>query len=215
MFFKNNKSLYNKHLGKSVYILGNGPSINSCDLSFLKDNFVIGMNASTLLEERGGFIHNYYCVSDARFLNHPEKRKFATSYVSSKTHRFIRKDLKSLDDVSLSEQTTYVPHLLRDGFSKNILNGYYYGCTTTMLALQVAYYLGFKDIYLMGMDLRYSPENPRFYKENEVQLEDSFTSIQLMNIAKAGEIFRSESRNLFICSEKSFLRPYLPYFEIS
>lgn len=214
MFFKNKSMLRNQHKGERVFILGNGPSIKEEDLSFLKNEVSIGINASTLLEKDWGFTQDYYCVSDARFLNHPEKRSLATNLLSKKTKRFIRADLRDSDDPSLKGATFYVPHLLRDGFSKNLAVGYYYGSTTTMLAIQIAYHLGFQDVYLLGVDLRYSGENPRFYKESSVQLEDSFTSVQLMNIAKAGEIFREESRGLYICSKNSFLRPYLPYVNL-
>lgn len=211
MLFKKESILRNSYKGERVFILGNGPSIKDENLSFLKEEYSIGINASTLLEEKWGFTQDFYCVSDARFLNHPEKRKFATDCLSEKTKRFIRADLKEIDEPSLRSNTFYIPHLFRDGFSKNISVGYYYGCTTTMLAIQIAYHLGFQDVYLLGVDLRYGGENPRFYKENSVQLEDSFTSVQLMNIAKAGQIFRGESRNLYVCSSSSFLRLYLPF----
>lgn len=207
--------LRNIHSGERVFILGNGPSINKLDLSFLKEEFSIGMNASTILEERWGFVQDYYCISDARFLNHPEKRKYGTNLISKKTKRFIRADLKPVDDISHSSNTYYVPHLLRDGFSKNIDVGYFYGSTTTMLAIQVAYHLGFHEVYLLGVDLNYSEENPRFYKESSIQMEDAFTSVQIMNIANAGEIFRQESKEVYICSENSFLRPYLPFVDVN
>ena len=211
----NYRGLNNKEQGRRAFILGNGPSIALEDLSRLRGELVIGMNASTQLEQYYGFVQNYYCVSDARFLNNPEKRAWGTSCLDGSTIRVLRKDIKEHDDPSLISKTLYVPHLKRDGFSENVEVGFYYGCSTTMLALQLAYHLGCKEIYMLGVDLRYSPESPRFYKETSPQLEDAFTSVQIWNIANAVKIMAEKSVSLFGCSEKSLLRPYVPYVKFS
>ena len=58
-------------------------------------------------------------------------------------------------------------------------------------------------------------DKPRFYKEENPQLEDAFTSIQLKNIIEASIIFEESGRLIFNCSSRSFLRPYLPFIEFS
>jgi len=209
--FKGLGSLKNKEAGRRVFILANGPSVNALDLSLLKDEVVIGMNASTLLEEQHGFQSDYYVVSDLRFITHPEKRAFCTSRLKSSTVRVLRQELEAVDDKELPNKSFYVNALHRDGFSKNLAAGYFFGCTTTMLAVQLAYYLGAAEIYLLGCDLRYSPETPRFYSEPNPQLEDSFTSVQIWNILNAAQIMETEGRALYHCSESSFLSPYIEY----
>jgi hypothetical protein len=209
------RGLKNREEGRRVFILGNGPSVALENLSKLRGELVIGMNASTQLEEIHGFTQSYYCISDSRFLNHPEKRHWGTSALSDSTIRVIRKDIRMHDDASLQSRTFYVPHLKRDGFSENVEVGFYYGCTTTMLALQLAYHLGCKEIYMLGVDLRYNPESPRFYKEKSPQLEDAFTSVQIWNIANAANLMANKKVYLYGCSEKSFLRPYVPYVKFS
>jgi len=204
-------SLRNREQGRPAFILGNGPSILKEDLSRLAGQVSIGMNASTMLERQHGFTQSYYCLSDARFIRHPEKRAWATSELDEKTLRVVRKDIRSEDDPALSERTCYTPHIKRDGFSSDIDMGFYYGCTTTMLAVQLAYHLGCTDIYLLGVDLRYALESPRFYHEQSPQMEDSFTSVQIWNLAHAGRVMTEQGRRLINCSECSLLRPHLPY----
>ena len=71
-----------------------------------------------------------------------------------------------------------------------------------------------KEVYLLGCDLRYRDDQPRFYKETHPQIEDQFTSVQLHNIIGAAEAFEQRGGALHNCSEFSFLRPYigfLPY----
>jgi len=203
--------LRNREKGKRIFILANGPSINDLDLRVLRDEVVIGMNASTLLEERFDFVSEYYVVSDKRFLLSEEKRMWATNKLHLDTLRVVRKDLAPYDDGSLINNTYYVFPLARDGFSRDLRHGFYYGCTTTMLALQLAYHLGAREIYLLGCDLRYPEESPRFYAESKPQLEDAFASVQLSNILNAAIDFEKTGGIVKNCSERSFLRAYLPF----
>lgn len=212
--FNSIKNIRNKDAGKRVFILANGPSIGAEDLSFLREEIVIGMNASSVLERKFGITSNYYVVSDTRFINHPQKRSMCTTDLDPKTIRILREELEEFDDKSLKNKSYYLRAIGRDGFSKNLSAGYFFGCTTTMLAIQTAYYIGATEIYLIGCDLRYPAHSPRFYSEQSPQIEDSFTSVQIWNIANAAEILEAEGKKLYTCSAISFLRPYIPHLEL-
>jgi hypothetical protein len=207
------RSLKGRESGRRAFILANGPSLLSHDLSRLKGELVIGMNASTHVEQRFGFNSDYYVVSDMRFLENEEKFECATTMLSSETIRIFRAELKAIDSQGYIDRTFYVPALERDGFSENLAVGFNYGCTTTMLALQLAYYLGVKEVYILGCDLKYPDENPRFYEEKMPQIEDSFTSVQLKNIYESSLVFKNLGGAVYNCSPVSFLRGYLPYRE--
>lgn len=203
--------LRDQEVGRRAFILANGPSVGAEDLSFLKGELVIGMNASTMLEAKHGFETSYYVVSDRRFLAAEEKRAWALEKLSSNTKRILRSDIRDLDENAYADRTTYVAPLSRDGFSTNLSHGYYYGCTTTLLALQLGWHLGIREVYLLGCDLRYAKDNPRFYREDSPQLEDAFTSVQLYNIVESAKLFEAAGGKLVNCSARSFLRPYLPF----
>lgn len=208
---RNIKDLKFQEKDKSIYILANGPSVLMEDLSLLKDKVVIGMNASTLLDEKFNFNSKYYVCSDSRFLRHPEKGLLATDKVNSSTFRVFRKELDQYDTYANKNNTYYIKALQRDGFSTDLRVGYYYGCTTTMLAIQLAYYLGAKKIVLLGVDLRYSKSQPRFYDETSFQIDDSFTSIQISNILNAFKFLSKKDVEVINCSENSYLRPYIGF----
>lgn len=208
-FSKNIKSLRNLEVGRRAFILGNGPSIKSEDLSRLKGELVIGMNASTMLEKEFGFVQSYYVCSDVRFISHEEKRKWATVGLNGSTKRVMRSEIRKFDDPLFDDRTWYVPAISRDGFSENLESGFFYGCTTTMMAIQLAYHLGVDEVYLLGVDLRYSEESPRFYLEKDAQLEDSNTSVQIFNICKSHNYFSRRGGGVYNCSSRSFLSPYL------
>lgn len=205
------RSLRNRERGRRCFIVANGPSVLKEDLTLLRGELVIGMNASTLLEKEHGFNTAYYTLSDTRFLTHEVKRPWATSDLAPHTIRVLREELQPCDDPTLAERTAFVHAMGRDGFSPNLSSGFYFGCTTTMLSIQLAYFLGCSEIYLLGVDMRYPSDSPRFYKESAPQVEDAFTSVQLSNIIFAHAFCKTRQVAIHNCSERSFLRPYIGF----
>lgn len=203
--------LKHRERGKDCFIIGNAPSVRNHDLSALRNKLSIGVNASTALEKEFGFHSRYYVVSDARFLQNPEKRAFACDMVEPGTVRVFRKELRAVDDPSWIDQTLYVTAIGKNGFSFDLASGYYFGCTTVMLALQLAAYLDCARIFLLGTDLNYSGPQPRFYRENQVEQPDPFLSVQLWNLHNASLELEKQHKRLFICSRSSWLTPYIDY----
>jgi hypothetical protein len=204
-------SLRRSAQGQRAFILANGPSVLSLPLENLTDELVIGMNASVLLEEEHGFTVKYYVLGDRRFLTHHEKRTLATTRLRPETKRLLRADLAPDDDAAMKGRTFYIRPLGRDGFSRNLAAGFYHGCTTALFAMQLAAWLGCTEIYLLGVDLLYRPEQPRFYPEGRSQEEDVFTSVQVRNLALATRDCAEIGIRVAGCSDNSLLRPYVPY----
>jgi hypothetical protein len=206
------KQLKGLESGKDIYILANAPSVKEFNLSKLKDKVTIGMNANPLLEREFGFISDYYVVSDQRFLKHPIKRKMAIEMLHPSTKRVFKSALKDCDSGSeIENKTYYVRTIGKNGFSFDLRKGYYFGSTTTMLAIQLAFYLGAKNIYILGVDLKYNGINPRFYIEDVVQEYDHAISVQIYNIRNAFLQLKKKGVGLFNCSKLSLIAPYIPY----
>ena len=214
---KSIKDLKNSKKGESVYILGNAPSIKKCNLSFLRYKYTIGLNGSPLLLDPLGFSSTYYLITDRRFLRHEEKSKIAEA-------EFQKDNIKIVSDVLSDEiekfgevQNLYfVKSLARDGFSFDLNIGFYFGSTTVMLGIQLAYYLGCKNIYLIGVDFTYvlleeKGKQIRSYAEGKAQEFDPLLSVQMKNIADSHLLLQEHGINLWLCSEESLLRPYIPY----
>ncbi|MCF5866929.1 6-hydroxymethylpterin diphosphokinase MptE-like protein [Aeromonas veronii] len=208
------KELKNKELGRDIYIVANGHSANNKDvIDSLKGNTVIGMNATPLLTEKYGLHIDYYTVSDERFLRDKEKFNIATDMLHHSTVRVFRSELIKHDAPYWIDKTYYIRSLGRDGFSSNLANGFYFGCTTTMFSIQLATYLGASNIYLVGVDLQYPKDKPRFYAEREPAPIDNFTCVQIKNIRNAYKILQQKNIGLFNCSKNSLLKPYIPFSE--
>lgn len=209
---RNSSQLLDCEKGKRCFILANGPSLQEHNLSLLKNELVIGMNASTILEQKYNFFQKYYVLSDLRFLENTYKRKWATTNLSHNTIRILRSELYYYDDRNSPNITYYIKSIGRDGFSKNIHKGFYFGCTTTMLAIQLAVTLGCNNIYILGLDLtNYISSKIRFYNESNPQEYDLFISTQIFNISNAYKIMKKEKINIYHCNKKSLISPYIPF----
>jgi len=157
------KEFKNIHDGQRCFIIGTGPSLNKTNLSLLKDEIVIGVNTLYNGLSKFGINCKYYCVSDVVvWRNHYRKildldtvlflsGEAGEDYIANRAYYSnYRKDriyvIKRKDD---SQYLTSI--------SKDITQGAYWGGTVIIdVCLQLAYYMGFKDNYLLGCDCDYS-----------------------------------------------------------
>lgn len=211
MVFRKKISRYRGvHTNETAFILGTGPSIKKEDLSKLQGKIVYTINGATILQEQFGFKPTFFCTSDSRFLN-SSKRELATSSLHQDTVRLVRDVIRPYDDTSLEKRTHYISTLGKNGFSKHMDRGFYFWCTSISLAIQMAWYTSAKRVALLGVDLSYATDQPRFYKEDIPQPVDPFVGVQIQNIAMAAQEFEAAGREFVCCSETSMLRPYLSY----
>jgi len=57
-------ALHNAHRGQRCFIMGNGPSLNQCDLTPLAGEYTFGVNSIFLNRDAMGFDPTYYVVED-------------------------------------------------------------------------------------------------------------------------------------------------------
>jgi len=141
---KSIRELKNVHRGKRLFILASGPSLNDLDLDRLNSRIVMGLNRSFLC-----WTNSYYhCAFDHRLFE-----KYREELIS-------RRCLFTLEDRPFG-----IPFYLMgsEGFSWNLEEGIYSGYTIAYFALQVAVYLGFEEIFYLGLDLRHKQNATHFF----------------------------------------------------
>ncbi|WP_319470282.1 6-hydroxymethylpterin diphosphokinase MptE-like protein [uncultured Pseudodesulfovibrio sp.] len=140
------------HEGEAGWIVGNGPSLNEMDLTFLNDKVNFCMNRIYLGVEEMGFTPKYYTVEDVFVAEDTPDEINALKYC-----KFLPKDLDYC--LKEDENVCWVDFLRRyDGFPKFSADAdevVYWGSTVTYLAMQLAYYMGCDPIYLIGVDFDY------------------------------------------------------------
>ena len=149
-------SYKNKHKGDRCFIIGNGPSLNNLDLTVLKDEYTFGVNAIYLNRERMGFYPTYHVVEDT--LVAEDRSEELLDFKGST--KFVGNHLKyclgsGSDFIWLNIMFDYSQYRNFPKFSKNALRRLWVGGTVSYLCMQLAYYMGFKEIYLVGFDHSY------------------------------------------------------------
>ncbi len=138
---------HNIHQGKRCFIVGNGPSLKQTDLSKLKNEYTFGMNRIYLAFPEMGFATSYY-VS----VNDLVIEQCAEEIMNLKIPRFVSwragKKWLSPQENLFFLYTTYT----EPKFAKDIRNRLWESATVTYVALQIAYFMGFQEVILIGVD---------------------------------------------------------------
>ncbi len=146
--FNNIIDLKNRYHGKRCFIIGNGPSLKKTDLRLLKDEFTIGTNRIYLNYDNMGFDPTFYCSVNPNVIE-----QFGHEIDQLSTVKFLRWD--SQKHLKNMWSTFFMKSLDHTGFNfnKDIETlEWYEGGTVTYCAMQVAYYLGFSTVILIGVD---------------------------------------------------------------
>jgi hypothetical protein len=138
-----------KHRGQRCFIIGNGPSLKQTDLSQLKDEYTLGQNRIYLAFPEIGFETKYFLS-----VNDLVIEQCAREIQALEMPRFVswraRKWLKPQDNLFFIH-TTYTG----EKFARDIRERVWEGGTVTYTSLQVAYFLGFSQVILVGVDHNY------------------------------------------------------------
>lgn len=142
--------LHNRERGRRCVLVANGPSLNQMDLRFLRHETCMGLNKIFLGFKKFGFYPKYYvavndlvveqAARDIRALN-------CIKFISQRNAHVVPESA-----MTYHINTTQPPHR----FCHDIALGVDEGWTVTYAALQVAYYLGFQEVVIIGMDHRYT-----------------------------------------------------------
>jgi hypothetical protein len=151
---------YNRYLGRRCFIIGNGPSLNKCDLSLLKDEYSFAVNSFYYKTRETGFRPTFFVVEDSSVIkeNVNEIREYEAPF------KFFPSIYKSLHP---KQPGTYFfklnrgfyekssPNYAIPRFSTDITDEIFCGQSVTYVNLQLAFFMGFTEVFLIGMDFNY------------------------------------------------------------
>lgn len=143
----------NQHKGKRAFIIGTGPSLQISDLEKLRNEITFASNKIFLAFEQTDWRPKYYsafdipCMADALEKLSPQDKTtcFFPSYFSPKNPRHIYFSLKG------NQSCDTLPEFSED-ISHHITGGY----TITYALMQMAYFMGISQAYLLGVDFNYT-----------------------------------------------------------
>ena len=153
------------HKGERCVIIGNGPSLKAMDLSVLKGEVTFGMNRIYLLFDRIPFEPTYF-VS----INELVLRQYSGEISQLTMPKFINWNTRANFDLT-DKSIIFLKDSLKltDEFSTDLSGKIFSGGTVTFVAMQIAYYMGFDKVILIGVDHNFSQKGI----PNTVQLKKS------------------------------------------
>ncbi|WP_308211927.1 6-hydroxymethylpterin diphosphokinase MptE-like protein [Neobacillus cucumis] len=142
--------LKNKYKGKRCFIIGNGPSLKPEDLERLKGEFTFASNKIYKIFNKTTWRPTFYMVVDPIVLE--ENAKEINLVEAQK--KFTLKVYKKL----LNADIYFNNNLYKDKrgtFSTKVMESLYSSGTVSYHMLQIAFYMGFSEVYLIGHDYNY------------------------------------------------------------
>lgn len=170
--YKRNKKLYNlKNTSKSqsCIIIGNGPSVKFPDLNKIANSGIDSFGANRIVDifDKTIWRPKYLCVMDPRFLigtdntttpieyfNCATKNKIDFLFFTSTLKKYLEDYENQIYFINSPMSPFFSTHI--QPFSENIALYVSDMGSVTQFMIQIAVYMGYKQIYLYGIDNTYT-----------------------------------------------------------
>lgn len=157
--------LRNRHLGQRCFVIGNGPSLTIEDLEKLRFEYTLASNKIYLAFEKTEWRPTYYSCEDGLVMDNNHDAILALERTlkifPSRMFAHMNPDASCFFMDFIPAPTRLDPKASPDdrNFSYDLTKGIHWGSTITYTLIQLAVFMGFKEIYLLGVDHSYVTPN--------------------------------------------------------
>lgn len=157
---KSIKQFKKTHLNERCFIIGTGPSLRIDDIRSLKYEKCFGVNTLCRLYDKTDWRPDFYCVIDPNtykntkdelIRNEVKNLFYPINRIKEIIPNGIPFEMECSDFYKIYLGSKYITK-----FSDDAENYIYDGASVVYAALQLAVYMGFKNIYLLGVDCNYA-----------------------------------------------------------
>lgn len=152
------------HKGQRCFIVASGPSLTIKDVDLLKNEYTFGMNSIYKLFDKTTWRPTYYAIVDntvfkkikTELLNQELNVAFYPDFYID-----LNKDYANAIPVkgnlcSNARERALIPDKWRkQKFGMDMPRLFYNGTSVVHFIMQIAFYMGFKEIYLLGTDCNF------------------------------------------------------------
>ncbi len=166
-YYKHSKRLVHFkdiHKGKDCFIIGNGPSLNKLDLRPLKDYHTFGLNKIYLMFDKIDLNLSYHVAVNPLVIEQSIREFEALKCPSFLSYGAAHELTRYFEHIYPIATNTICP--IPYSFCPDLTQPLFEGYTVTYVAMQIAFYMGFTKVYLIGVDHNFSAKG----KPNEMQL---------------------------------------------
>lgn len=184
------KQFHLKHKDSRCFIIGNGPSLQIEDLDKICNNKDISFGSNYIFKcfEKTNWRPNYYFCTDASGINSCVGEQQGIEYISNNCEQmFLRyveqlkmykNRIKNISFINSVYSSSEVDFDFSEDCSKEVIIGY----TVTYVMMQMAVYMGFTEIYLLGMDHSFSRERTKDGRFIEQKKQDHSKILDCGNV---------------------------------
>lgn len=179
------KTLKDLHTGESCFIIGTGPSLRIEDLKLIKEQGIVTFAPNRIYEitEKYDWNPTYYICQDHNLIKtFGDRIKKIKSQLSFIPVEYVNDFQEEKFRFFVLRERDFYPH--DSSFSFDTSHYIDQGYTVTYGAIQLAIYMGFKKIYLIGIDHNYSiirDSNGRPVRKTNVKSDYSEGMTQYIN----------------------------------
>lgn len=177
------RNLKDKHKGQRCFVVATGPSLTIEDLDSLSSELTISMNSIVNVLDKTRFRPSYYLIQDVtvldRIMNKIKQYNLANTFIGiGNLGKNCRSEISTqkVDDFSKVKELAFyhcdtasswftinfnMKHH-NPKFSSDCGTKIYDGSTVTYSAIQLAFYMGCREVYLVGVDNNYSGGKTHF-----------------------------------------------------
>lgn len=162
-----------RHRGERCFVVGTAPSLGALDLTRLAGEYAFTVNRGYLAAAQGQPTSPYYVMSDP-LTYRPYAREVRQASVGVRFYRSDVCELPEYRDAPDREAAVRFPfHVaptMDEGyFAEDAVTGTYRGFTVVLDAVQLAFLMGFADVFIIGCDLDYGGGQTHVYGTGPIE----------------------------------------------
>ena len=212
------RNLKNTHIGERCFIVATGPSLTFDDLNYIKDEFSFGMNSCVLALDKTDWIPNILGIEDEYVYQRVERELLNASSSKLKGRVMLSNVVEQYFDSA--KQFNIFPVNLLDHkyihektgeikFSDDCYCIIYDAYSIIFSLMQLAVYMGFKELYLLGSDCNYDQKNTHFIDHGAVDPFAAHVGSRLIYIhSKFKEWANARGVEVYNCTRGGMLEVY-------
>lgn len=183
------KNLHNSHKGERCFVIATGPSLLIEDLEKIKNEYSFSMNSIIKAFPKTKWRPDFYMIQDEyvydkleqELFEIAEKEDFIISAGGVIPQRYISAEkYKEFPLHYLNHKMFRKKGWGKFKFSDDCYSVIYDGYTVALSVLQMACYMGFKEIYLLGCDCNYNLSKSHFIDYGHHDPKAIFTGDRLI-----------------------------------
>lgn len=202
------KSLQNKYKGERCFIVVTGPSLTLQDLEMLRGEYSFSVNSIVNVFDKTDWRPNFYVVSDPipfKKVGHKiEEYQEQIEYIFL-PNTFRSKSIKHIAFVNSYTKTTRARYYnnYSEVMPTNTDKYFVDASTVTFTCMQLARYLGFSKVYLLGQDCDFSGKNQHSALANpgyNFRIKEDTSSILLEIFSNYYNFYKDKDFEIFNCT---------------